>query len=103
VRAGKLELKAQIVPTDQAPADLRALDARDLTDGKVVYSKIPGQLRRTGIELALDPAVQVADVGTAILKADYRVGGTAERPLRTFVTLDATGKLRLSQAYAKST
>jgi len=101
VRTGKLELKAQVVPTNQAPANLRALDDRDLTDGTVVYSRIPGQLRRTGIELALDPAVQVADAGTAILKADYRVGGTAERPLRTFVTLDATGKLRLSQAYSE--
>ncbi|MEQ1865299.1 MAG: ABC transporter permease [Micropepsaceae bacterium] len=101
VRTGKLELRAQVMPTDRASAGLRELDERDSTDGKLVYSKIPGQFRKTGVEISLEPAVQIADAGVAVLKADYRLGGTAERPLKTFVTLDASGKLRLTQAYSE--
>jgi phosphate transport system permease protein len=101
VRTGRLDLRAQIVPADQLPPGLRKLDERDLTDGKIVYSKIPGQFRKTDIQISLDPPVQVAPAGTAILQADFRLGGTAERPLKTFVTLDAAGKLRISQAYSE--
>ncbi|MCE9523622.1 MAG: ABC transporter permease subunit [Alphaproteobacteria bacterium] len=101
VRAGRFELRSQVMASEGVPTDLRKLDARDSTDGKAVYSKIPGQFRKTSIEISLEPATQIAPVGTAILKADYRVGGTAERPLKTFVTLDAAGKLRLSQAYSE--
>jgi phosphate transport system permease protein len=101
VRTGRIEFVPQIVPTSQLPAELRKLDDRDLTDGSLVYSKIPGQYRKTGVQIALDAPVQVAEIGTPILQADYRLGGTAERPLKTFVTLDATGKIRLSQAYTE--
>ncbi len=101
VRTGRLLIKPEVVTAEQIPSNLKKLDARDLTDGTVVYSRIPGQFRRKIVELSLEPAVQVADAGVAILKADYRSGGTAERPLKTFVTLDATGKLRLSQAYSE--
>jgi phosphate transport system permease protein len=97
VRTGKLVLKATVLLEQAIPQGLRKLDERDSTDGKAVFTRIPGQFRRTAVELSLDPAIQIADAGTAILKADYRVGGTAERPLRTFVTLDAAGTLRLSQ------
>ncbi len=101
VRTGRLVIKPEVVTAAQIPSNLKKLDERDLTDGTVVYTRIPGQFRRKTVELSLEPAVQVADAGVAILKADYRSGGTAERPLKTFVTLDATGKLRLSQAYSE--
>jgi len=101
IRTGKLNLIARVTPTDQVPQGLRKLDERDSTDGQAVFSRIPGQYRRTHVELTLDAAAPIADPGVAILKADYRLGGTAERPLKTFVTLDATGKMRLSQAYTE--
>ncbi|MEQ1754224.1 MAG: ABC transporter permease subunit [Micropepsaceae bacterium] len=101
VRAGRLELHAQIVPADQLPSNLHRLDDRDETDGTTVYSEVPGQYRKIVTQLGLEAPVQIAPAGTAIVKADYRVGGTAERPLRTFVTLDATGHIRLSQAYTE--
>jgi phosphate transport system permease protein len=101
IRTGRLELKAQIVAANAVPGNLRTLSERDLTDGKAVYSRIPGQFRSTSVVVSLEPPVQIAEAGVAILKADYRSGGTAERPLKTFVTLDATGKLRLSQAYSE--
>jgi phosphate transport system permease protein len=101
IRTGRLNLTASITPANQIPQGLRKLDDRDTTDGQTVYSRIPGQFRRTTTEIALDAPTPVADAGVAILKADYRLGGTAERPLKTFVTLDATGKMRLSQAYTE--
>jgi phosphate transport system permease protein len=101
VRTGRIDLHPQIIPANQLPANLRKLDDRDSTDGTAIYSIVPGQFRKSAPQFTLDPAVQVAPVGTAIIEADYRIGGTAERPLRTFVTLDATGHIRLSQAYTE--
>lgn len=101
VRTGRLDLRPLVMPTENVPQGLRKLDDRDMTDGTAVFSRIPGQYRKTSVELALDPAIPVADPGTAIVKADYRLGGSAERPLKTFVTLDASGKLRLSQSYSE--
>jgi phosphate transport system permease protein len=101
VRAGRIDIHPKVVTTQLTPKDLTTLDERDSTDGRVIYTKIPGQFRKTEPVIALDPAVQVAPLGTAIVRADFRVGGTAERPKRTFVTLDAAGKIRLSEAYTE--
>ena len=101
IRTAKLNLPATVTSTTQVPANVRKLDQRDVTDGTHVFSRIPGQYRRTSVDIAVDAPVAIAEPGIAILKADYRLGGTAERPLKTFVTLDATGKMRLSQAYTE--
>jgi len=101
VRAGRIDIHPKVVSTQLTPKDLTTLDDRDSTDGRVIYTKIPGQFRKTEPVIALDSAVQVAPLGTAIVRADFRVGGTAERPKRTFVTLDAAGKIRLSEAYTE--
>jgi len=98
VRVGTLTLKQIVVQEDVIPAGAQKLDDRDVTSDGAVYSKIPGQFRRTSIETALEAPAQVAPAGTPILKVDYRVSGTAERPLKTFVSLDAAGTIRLSQA-----
>jgi phosphate transport system permease protein len=101
VRAGRIDIHPKVISTQLTPQGLTALDDRDSTDGRIIYTKIPGQFRKTEPLLSLDASVQVAPVGTPIVMADFRVGGTAERPLRTFVTLDATGTIRLSQAYTE--
>jgi phosphate transport system permease protein len=101
VRTGRLFVKNEFIAEAALPKGLKRLDERDQTDGTAIYSKILGQYRKSTIQIALDAPVQIADPDVAILMADYRVGGTAERPLRTFVTLDAGGKLRLSQAYTQ--
>jgi phosphate transport system permease protein len=99
VRVGTLNLSQTVIPTDQAPATsaMEKLDERDFATADAIYSVIPGQFRRTAVSVAVDEPQQIAPPGTAIIKVDYRVGGTAERPLKTFVTLDAAGKIRLSQ------
>jgi phosphate transport system permease protein len=98
VRLGQLNLKQVVVPESAIPADIQNLDERDGLSGGAIFSRIPGQYRKSSIELAIEPAVQVAPNGVAIVKVDYRVAGTAERPLKTFVSLDAAGTIRLSQA-----
>ena len=101
VRTARIDIHPKVVSEENAPNDLQSIDARDFTDGRLVFTRIPGQFRKIDPSLVLDAPVQVAPAGTAIVKADFRVGGTAERPLRTFVTLDAAGKIRLSQAYSE--
>ncbi|MCC6920594.1 MAG: ABC transporter permease subunit [Alphaproteobacteria bacterium] len=87
-----------VVPETVIPADLQTLNERDGLSGGAIFSRIPGQYRKSSIETAIEPPVQVAPHGVAIVKVDYRVSGTAERPLKTFVSLDAAGTIRLSQA-----
>ena len=101
VRTGKVNLRVDFLQTAQLPIGLRRLDERDSTDGKAVYSLVLGQHRKTSVEIKLDAPTAISKPDIAILKADYRAGGTAERPLRTFVTLDAAGTLRLTQAYTE--
>lgn len=98
VRLGQLTLKQLLVAEAALPADAAKLDERDSLSGADLYSRVPGQYRKTSIETVLEEPVQVAAQGTAILNVDYRVSGTAERPLKTFVSLDAGGTIRLSQA-----
>ncbi len=98
VRLGQLNLKQLVVQENAIPANAERLDERDVHADGAVYSKIPGQFRKTTIELALEAPAQIAPAGTAILNVDYRVSGSAERPLKTFVSLDASGTIRLSQA-----
>lgn len=102
VRFGSVRILARIADADQVPAAARQLDERDATDGKAVYSRIPGnQVRIVSLEVTADAPEQIAPPGTAIIAADYRVGGTAERPVRAFVTIDAAGQVRLSRAESR--
>lgn len=99
VRFGELRVVTAILPGDQAPAGLRQLDAESQTDGTALYTSIPGnQIRKVTIEAKLEEAEKVAEDGSAIVAVDYRVGGTAERPTKSFVTVDAAGQVRLSRA-----
>lgn len=102
VRFGAVTLPATVLGEDAITRTMRALDARDATDGTSVFSRIPGnQVRRIDVALRLDAAQQIAPQGTAIMAMDYRRGGTAERPTLSFVTADATGALRLSRAESR--
>ncbi|MBU2090525.1 MAG: ABC transporter permease subunit [Alphaproteobacteria bacterium] len=80
------------------PASAQRLNDRDMTDGSAVYSQIPGnQLRRITFETKLEDPQKISDEGAAIIAIDYRIGGTAERPTRSFVTVDANGIGRVSR------
>jgi len=102
VRFGTLALVSRVVTPDQLPAGLQRLDARDQTDGRTVWSALPGdQFRMISIEAKLEEPQRVAPPGTPIVAIDYHLGGTSERPTRTFVTLDAAGAIRLARAESR--
>ena len=102
VRFGKIVFRTQVLPAERAPKGLTKIDERDFTDGKVVFSAIPGdQMRRIWLEAELKEPQQVASKGTPIVKLDYKVGGTPERPSISFATVDAEGVARLSLTETK--
>ena len=97
VRFGKIVFRTQILPAERVPKGLTKIDERDFTDGKVVYSRIPGdQMRKIWVESEVKEPQEVAPQGTPIVKLDYKVGGTPERPSISFATVDAEGVARLS-------
>jgi phosphate transport system permease protein len=99
VRFGRLRMATQVLTGDSMPPAAQRLDETNQTDGAALYTRIAGnQIRRTVIETTLDPAETIAEDGSAIVAVDYREGGTAERPTRSFVTVDANGAVRLSRA-----
>ena len=102
VRFGKIDFRTQVLPAERVPKGLTNIDERDFTDGKVVFSKIPGeQMRKIWLEAELKEPQEVAPQGTAIVKLDYKVGGTPERPSISFATVDAKGVARLSLTETK--
>lgn len=97
VRFGKVTLSADLVPAQALPAGLQSLGT-DRTDGAAVFSPLAGdQFRKTALAVSLDAEQRIAE-GRAIVALDYRSGGTVERPVRTFVTVDDAGVPRLSLA-----
>lgn len=100
VRFGRINVPIQVIPEDDAPAGLRALDNRDRTDGRAVYTPLPAhQLRRATVEAQLEEPQQISD--RPIVAMDYRLGGTVERPSKAFLTVDSAGVARLSLAETK--
>lgn len=102
IRLGRALLKADVLPGSAMPKNLTALDARDGTNGNMVYSRVAGgQTRRISVVLSLGAPQQVAPAGTSIIAVDYRVGGSSERPLKAFVSADASGVVRLSMVASR--
>lgn len=97
VRVGQLRIAPSVIPAKSLPEGLKKLPLGDMTDGKAIISPVPGgQVRRLEPQFTLGDPVQVAPKGTPIRFLDYRVGGTSERPVQTFVSIDDKGVLRLS-------
>lgn len=102
VRIGSLAIESRIIGPKNLPLSLKTLAGGDRTDGTAIYLGVAGdQVRRLAPALSLDEPVQVAPEGVAIRFLDFRVGGTKERPTKTFASIDALGTARLSAAYAQ--
>jgi len=103
LRLGTLKVGGVVIDNDQVPADLKRLNDTDFTDGTAIYTAISGeQMRAVSIAVELSPETQVAPAGTPIRAIDYRLGGTIERPTRSFVTVDASGVGRVSRSESRS-
>lgn len=96
VRFGKLSPGTQTLTADALPANLMTLTDRDRTDGSAIYTALPGnQFRKISVVAELGEPQVVSETGQPIVAIDYHVGGTSERPIRTFVAADAGGNAKL--------
>ncbi len=103
LRLATVKVAGVVINTTDVPAGLKQLTPEDFTDGKAVYTAVSAdQTRRISVDLELGEVDQVAPEGTAIIAADYRLGGSAERPTVSFVTVDAAGVGRLSRSESKT-
>lgn len=103
LRLGSVKVGGSVINTADVPGDLRRLTEADMTDGRAVYTTVSSdQTRRIDIALEFAEPQQIAPVGTAIVAADYRLGGAAERPTVSLVTVDAAGVGRVSRTESKT-
>ncbi|MBF0268611.1 MAG: ABC transporter permease subunit [Alphaproteobacteria bacterium] len=103
VRFARLRLSSLILPESDLPDGLTQLNERDLTDGKIVYSKVPGhQIRKTSFSFSAEEPQAVAPPGIGVVDIDYRVGGTDERPVKAFVVRDTQGVVHLNLAETRT-
>jgi phosphate transport system permease protein len=100
VRFGTVAFDADVIPADAAPGGREPLSDRDSLAEDAIYSRLPGdQLRRVRLKTSLGDAQRVTDA--PIVAIDYRIGGTVERPTRSFVTVDGNGVGRISRAESR--
>jgi phosphate transport system permease protein len=100
LRRGRVVLDVTIIDKTAAPSELRRVgDIGDLTDGNGIYAPISdSQFRRTVVRIELGEPQQITPNGEALKALDYRVGGTAERPSRSFISIDSAGVGRITRA-----
>lgn len=102
VRFGRILFKSDLIPSDQAPPDLKNLNSQDSSDGSAVFSAVPGrQVRKISVQLQLDEPIVASEAGSPIVALDYRLTDFGERPKRTFVALDSHGSASLNIAESK--
>jgi phosphate transport system permease protein len=99
---GRVEFRAEVIPEDQTPKELRKINQFDQTDGSAVYSRIPGkQVRKISFKVVLDEEIQVSDSGSPIKTMDYRVALFGERPKKILLTSDSNGVATVSMTETK--
>ena len=103
LRLATVKVGGTVANTSEVPTDLKKLSDQDSTDGKAIYTAVSAdQTRRISIDVEMAAEQQIAPEGTAIVAVDYRMGGAAERPTISFVTIDAEGVGRLSRSESKT-
>ena len=81
VRLGSIDFKNEILTPEQAPKDLKELDARDSSGPGTIFSKIPGKrLRKVYVEIKLAPEIKVSEADSPIVALDYRLVDFGDRP-----------------------
>ena len=97
VRFGEFGFEVNIVRPDNLPPQRQPLDSSDSLAGATVYRELgTGDYRALNPRWTVAPPQKISDAG--IVALDYRIGGTVERPTRSFVTVDAAGVARVSRA-----
>ena len=96
IRFGKVSFAIQILAEDEIPPGCTALDDRDSTDGRAIYTRIPGkQIRKIEPHVELETEITVSEDRRPIRTMDYRFAEVGERPVRTLVTCEDGGAVSL--------
>jgi phosphate transport system permease protein len=99
VRFGHLKIVVKTLRQSDLPPNLQQLGDDARTDGESIFMALPqNQFRQVTFETELGDEEKIAEDGSAIVGIDLHIGGTAERPARSFVTADAKNVIRLSRA-----
>jgi phosphate transport system permease protein len=102
IRFVDLVFHVDVLNESELPAAAQPLTEADLLHDKHVYTKLPGrQVRRVRVEAQQTEAAQYVSEAP-IAAISYRVGGTAERPTRSFITFDTDGTGRISRTESKT-
>jgi phosphate transport system permease protein len=97
VRFATLGVENSSVSRRNLPAGLAELDARDRVHEGNVYTEVgTGDFRMLDPQIILEESEQISD--QPIIAIDYRVGGTSDRPVISFATVDAAGQVRVSRS-----
>jgi phosphate transport system permease protein len=97
IRFGDIDFDVTVVREGQLPANRQKLDAHDTYADGAVYTRLPtGDYRRVIASWAFGEPQQISE--QPIIAINYRVGGTVERPTRTFATVDSESVARISRA-----
>ncbi|MCA1961322.1 MAG: ABC transporter permease [Desulfomonile sp.] len=89
VRFASVQFKTEILTPEGLPAGLKELSAGDKSDGRAIYSIIPGnQVRKTWIEVELEEPIQASASNSPIIALDYRLKHFGERPSKTLAAID---------------
>ncbi len=96
VRFATVEVTATATLASQLPAQVKALDDRDVFYDGAVYRQVrSGDYRTLRPDNVLGETVEVSD--HPIIAIDYRMGGTVERPTYAFLTVDAVNAARVTR------
>jgi phosphate transport system permease protein len=100
VRFATVGFDISVITAETLPALLEPLDERDRLGDGVIYSRLPdNQFRRVTPALEITEPQTISD--QPIRAVELRLGGTAERPTRSFVTFDGAGIGRISRAESR--
>jgi len=102
VRFAQITVESEVLPSNKCPKGLVKLDSRDSTDGRVVYSIVPGdQIRKVTANLKLGEEIQASRTHAGIAALSYRFGGSSERPTRSFVVVDGKNNATINRVVSK--
>ena len=97
IRFGTLGIRAETLAAGAMPSDATKLTNTDSEKGGAIYSVISSsQIRKLTVETGLEaPTPGAEGDSSAIIALDYRLGGTVERPTKSFASVNAAGVVRL--------
>ncbi len=97
VRFANVGFNISTTARGNAPRDMERLDDRDLLHGGRILTQVQtGDYRTIAPVNEIGEPLQVSDL--PIMDVDYTVGGTVERPVIAFATIDAANVARISQS-----